>query len=161
MIHLKFVNVHVLFPVWCYGIKPTIHLLNFITFLQEKSKKSKKPRCLKIGGKSIVWRQWKDAFHWDQSRFSLPLHERLTLSHIELDPASRMRNHLAEDVLDKKMLFMMPVRIIKVTNGFLPVNYSLINVFFFTPHFLKQGHSQNTGDKSYLFSATYLISSYS
>ena len=59
------------------------------------------------------------------------------------------------------MLFMMPVRIIKVTNGFLPVNYSLINVFFFTPHFLKQGHSQNTGDKSYLFSATYLISSYS
>ena len=55
----------------------------------------------------------------------------------------------------------MPVRIIKVTNGFLPVNYSLINVFFFTPHFLKQGHSQDTGDKSYLFSATYLISSYS
>ncbi|CAH3040133.1 unnamed protein product [Pocillopora meandrina] len=63
------------------------------------------------------------------------------------------------------MLFMMPVRIIKLTNGFLPVNYSLINVFFFfffffTPHFLKQGHSQNTGDKCYLFSATYLISSY-
>ena len=58
----------------------------------------------------------------------------------------------------------MPVRIIKLTNGFLPVNYSLINVFFFfffTPHFLKQGHSQNTGDKCYLFSATYLISSYS
>lgn len=59
------------------------------------------------GGKSIVWKQWKDAFNWDQSNFSLPLHERLTLAHIELDPASRMRNHLAEDVLDSKMLFMM------------------------------------------------------
>ena len=33
----------------------------------------------------------------------------------------------------KKMLFMMLVRIIKVTNGFLPVNYSLINVFFLLP----------------------------
>ena len=63
------------------------------------------------GGKSIVWKQWKDAFNWDQSNFSLPLHERLTLAHIELDPASRMRNHLAEDVLDSKMLFMMQVSI--------------------------------------------------
>ena len=80
----------------------------------------------------MVWRQWKDAFHWDQSHFSLLLQEKLALSHIELDPATRMRNHLGADVLDKKkMLFMMPVRIIKVTNGFLPVNYSLINVFFF------------------------------
>ena len=25
----------------------------------------------------------------------------------------------------------MPIRIIKVTNGFLPMDYSLINVFFF------------------------------
>ncbi|XP_068735481.1 uncharacterized protein [Montipora capricornis] len=73
----------------------------------EKSNKAKKPRCLKFEGKSILWKQWKDAFNWNQSSFSLPLHERLTIAHFELDPASRMRNHLAEDVLDKKKLFML------------------------------------------------------
>ena len=52
---------------------------------------------------------FKDAFDWDQSNFSLPLHEALTPSHFELDSAARMRNHLAEDVLDKKMLFLMQV----------------------------------------------------
>ena len=31
--------------------------------------------------------------------------KKLTLSHIELDPASRMRNHLGADVLDKKKCF--------------------------------------------------------
>lgn len=41
---------------------------------------------------------------------SLPLHERLTTQHFELDPASKMRNHLAEEVLDDKMLFLMQVK---------------------------------------------------
>ncbi|KAK2555828.1 hypothetical protein P5673_022469, partial [Acropora cervicornis] len=43
----------------------------------------------------------------DQKSFSLPLHEKLTDQHFNLDPASKMRNHLAEDVLDDKMPFLM------------------------------------------------------
>ena len=58
----------------------------------------------------MTWQQFKDAFNWDQKSFSLPLHEKLTDQHFNLDPASKMRNHLAEDVLDDKMLFLMQVK---------------------------------------------------
>ena len=76
----------------------------------EKSNLSGKPRSLKIQGKNVTWQQFKDAFQWDQKSFSLPLHEKLTDQHFNLDPASKMRNHLAEDVLDDKMLFLMQVK---------------------------------------------------
>jgi hypothetical protein len=76
-----------------------------------KSNARAKPRCLKLNGKNITWQQFKDAFDWDQSNFSLPLHEKLTLEHFDLDSAAKMRNHLAEDVLDRKMLYLMKVKI--------------------------------------------------
>ena len=78
----------------------------------EKSNKNKKPRCLILGGKMIIQQIFKEAFNWDQSSFSLPIHEKLTPLHLELDPPSPpacMRNHLAEDVLDQKMLFLMQI----------------------------------------------------
>lgn len=49
--------------------------------------------------------------NFDQGEFSLSLHEKLTMDHFELDPASKMRNHLAEDVLDRNMLNLMKVNI--------------------------------------------------
>jgi len=49
----------------------------------------------------------KNAYNWDQSSFSLPLHGRLTPLHLELDPAVRIRNYLAEELLNRKMLFLM------------------------------------------------------
>ena len=58
-------------------------------------------------GKKLVWKQFKDVFEWDQSSFSLPLHEKLTPQHFELDPSSKIRNRLAEDVLDDKMLLTL------------------------------------------------------
>ncbi|KXJ22079.1 hypothetical protein AC249_AIPGENE3500 [Exaiptasia diaphana] len=42
---------------------------------------TEKPRCLKIGGKSIVWKYFREAYEWDQDSFSLPLHEKLTPTH--------------------------------------------------------------------------------
>lgn len=75
----------------------------------EKSRECGNPRCLKINGKRVTWQLFKDAYNWDQRSFSLPLHEKLTTQHFELDPASKMRNHLAEEVLDDKMLFLVQV----------------------------------------------------
>ena len=57
----------------------------------------------------MLWEHFKQAYNWDQSNFSLPVHERLTEQHFELDSAAKMRNHLAEDVLGRKMLFLMEV----------------------------------------------------
>jgi hypothetical protein len=66
-------------------------------------------RCLKNGDYNIFWQHWKDAYMWDQASNSSPLHEKLKEEHFQLTPSSRMRNGLAEDVLDKKMLYLMKV----------------------------------------------------
>lgn len=58
-----------------------------------------------------MWSHFVDAFEFDQTCNSLPIHEKLTEQHLHLDPALRMRDHLAEDVLDAKMLHLMKVRI--------------------------------------------------
>ncbi|CAB3999881.1 Hypothetical predicted protein, partial [Paramuricea clavata] len=73
----------------------------------EKSSASGSARCLKNGDDHIFWRFWKDAYLWHQSQHSCPIHEKLKEDHFQLTPSSRMRNNLAEDVLDKKMLFLM------------------------------------------------------
>ena len=56
-----------------------------------------------------MWSHIVDAYEFDQSRNSLPIHEKLTEQHVHLDPALRMRNHLAEDVLGAKTLCLMKV----------------------------------------------------
>ena len=66
-------------------------------------------RHLQIGSKYIEWEQWKLAYRWDQQENTLSVHERLTEDHFHLGYASRMRNHLATDVLDKKMLDLFKV----------------------------------------------------
>ena len=76
----------------------------------EKNNKSGKPCWLKIRGENVTWQQFKNAFNWNQKTCSLPLHEKLQTQHFELDPAAKMRNHLAEDVLNHKMLFLMHVK---------------------------------------------------
>lgn len=67
-------------------------------------------RCLELAqGKNILWEHFVSAFNYDQGEMSLSYHEKLTLKHFQLDPASKMRNQLAKDVLDKNMLNLMKV----------------------------------------------------
>ena len=61
------------------------------------------------GEKSILWEHLVNAFNFDQGEFTMSYHEKLTAEHFELTPSSKMRNHLAEDVLDKNMLSLMKV----------------------------------------------------
>lgn len=95
--------------------------MNLVYFLQHnikkirnnisKSNEETKPRCLTLAGKKILWSQLYAAFEWDQKNNTLPVHERLTMQHFQLDPASKMRNALAEDVLDAKMLYLLQVNL--------------------------------------------------
>ena len=71
-------------------------------------------RCLDINGKFILWDHFVQAFNFDQGECTMSIHNKLTADHFELNPASKMRNHLAEDVLDKNMLYLMKVKIIIV-----------------------------------------------
>ena len=52
-------------------------------------------------GNNIYWSHWKEAYCWDQKSNSCPIHKGLKEDHFNLTPSSRMRNGLAEDVLDK------------------------------------------------------------
>ena len=67
------------------------------------------PRKLNVNGTRILFQFWKEAFEWEQENHSLPLHEKLTEGHFDLTPKSRKRHHLAEDVLDDRMLYLMQV----------------------------------------------------
>ena len=49
----------------------------------------------------------KAAYEYDQSKTSIHLHDKLTEAHFNLDPAQKMRNHLAKEVLDKQMHYLM------------------------------------------------------
>lgn len=77
----------------------------------KSAKDSSGTRCLTLSGnRCIVWEHFLNAFKFDQGEFSLSLPEKLTMDHFELDPASKMRNHLAEEVLDQNMLNLMKVK---------------------------------------------------
>ena len=167
MIHLKFVNVHVLFPVWCYGIKPTlnnifIEFYNIITRGKQEIKEIKVlkyqrqkcgpeavERCFSLGSVLFFPSTTRKAYtkpHWAGSCYK-----------DEKSLGSRCSRQ-------KKCFSWCRLGLLRYFIGhWFPTSELFTDqcFFFFTPHLLKQGHSQNTGDKCYLFSATYLISSYS
>ena len=75
----------------------------------EKSNVAEKPRCLTVGEKKILWRHLVDVYKFDQTETLIHIQKKLKEEHFQLNAALRMRNHLAEDVLDKRMHFLMRV----------------------------------------------------
>ena len=57
-------------------------------------------------GKAIEWQHWVKAYSWDQ-KSPIQIHRKLSKEHIDLNSKTKMRNHLAEQVLDKDMLQLM------------------------------------------------------
>lgn len=64
-------------------------------------------RKLKLKNKLIVWNYWIKAYNWDKNHNPMRVHRKLTNDHIFLNRISKMRNHLAEQVLDCDMLHLM------------------------------------------------------
>jgi hypothetical protein len=68
--------------------------------------KSAPGRYLILNDRPILWDHWEAWFRFNcQSGFRI--HRNLTREHIEMTPASKMRNKLATDVLSKDMLYLM------------------------------------------------------
>lgn len=61
------------------------------------------------GDKFIEWDHFRKAYLWDISSSSFPVHHKLTQEHIHvfLTSVNKMRNHLAEEVLNSEMLHLM------------------------------------------------------
>lgn len=68
------------------------------------------PKCTRLltlpDKTTIQWQMFIDCFKWDQEN-ALQLHRKLSNDHFFPDNQMKMRNHLAEDVLNENMLFLM------------------------------------------------------
>ncbi|VDI58847.1 Hypothetical predicted protein [Mytilus galloprovincialis] len=64
-------------------------------------------RRLKFKNNFIEWTHFKQAYLWDISTNPFPVHHKLTQEHMFLTSENKMRNHLAEDVLNSEMLHLM------------------------------------------------------
>ena len=60
-----------------------------------------------LNGKYIHWEHWRKAYFWDISSNSFPIHRKLKQDHMFLTNESKMRNNLAEEVLDSDMHHLM------------------------------------------------------
>lgn len=64
-------------------------------------------RHLKFKGHFIHWEHFVNAYYWDISHNPFPIYHKLRQEHFQLTSDSKMRNSLAEDVLNKDMLHLM------------------------------------------------------
>lgn len=108
--HMKFDNICRVTGFANFKIYVLQHNFKKIRNNIEKSNKSTKPRCLTLGsGKQILRTHLVEAYNFDQGKTSIHIHEKLSEQHFHLDPAAKMQNLLAEEVLNKQMLYLMVV----------------------------------------------------
>lgn len=68
--------------------------------------KSTAGRYLVLNGKCVIWEHFKEAYMFN-TQMGFRIHRKLTKEHIEISGASKMRNKLAEEVLNTEMLYLM------------------------------------------------------
>lgn len=56
-----------------------------------------------VSGEPIQWQMFQDSYTWEKKN-ALHIHNRLTNEHLYPSQQSKMRNHIAEEVLDEEML---------------------------------------------------------
>jgi hypothetical protein len=85
------------------------HVMKNIRNNISKSGKNKyDKRNLTLKENKIYWEHWRNAYLWDISTNPFLIHQKLTHEHFffNIFSESKMRNHLAEDVLDSEMLHL-------------------------------------------------------
>lgn len=58
----------------------------------------------------ILWQHWIDAYEWSVTGRHFRIHPKLTKQHVYVADLDKMKNHLAEEVLNHHMLYLMKVR---------------------------------------------------
>jgi hypothetical protein len=104
----KFANIYYRQHKMC-AMQDIMHVLKKIRNNVESSTTSHKSaagRYLVLNDKPIVWDHWRACFKFN-NQGGFRVHRKLTEEHLNLTPASKMRNKLATHVLDKDMLFLM------------------------------------------------------
>ncbi|XP_060559921.1 uncharacterized protein LOC132719970 [Ruditapes philippinarum] len=84
------------------------HLMkNIRNNISKSGNTNKHTKHLMYKGKDIFWEHWCKAYLWDTSNNALKIYQKLTNDHFFLNPQLKMRNALAEDVLNSDMLHLM------------------------------------------------------
>ena len=73
----------------------------------KSSHAAKSIRTLQKGSHYIHWEHFVSAYNWDTNTNPFTIHRKLSDEHIYLSTQSKMRNHLAEEVLNDDMLHLM------------------------------------------------------
>jgi len=101
-------NIFSLIPQYTYVIMDYSHVMKKIrNNLNKSGKQSSYKRHLLNNGYFIYWEHLKSAYIWDITHNPFPIHQKLTHEHFHLSSESKMRNKLAEDVLNKDMLYLL------------------------------------------------------
>ena len=74
-------------------------------------------RLLQKDGNDITWQQLITVYKWDVNANSVRYYEKLSDAHFFLDTSAKMRNHLAEEVLNKRMLQLVREHVKCVPNS--------------------------------------------
>ena len=92
-----------------FVIQDVKHVIKKIRNNLEASREKNKGvpgRYLILNGKPVVWDHIEEAINFN-TQLGFRIHRHLTREHVDLTSANKMRNKLAEQVLDKDMLFLM------------------------------------------------------
>ena len=103
--------------IFCIKIIPILAYPDLYHLLQHGLKKHRNSmlKCgttknVTLNGHSVLWKHWTDAYMYDVENHGMRIYHKLTLQHVELlDSSQKMRNKLAFEVLDSKMLNLMKV----------------------------------------------------
>lgn len=82
----------------------------------EHSRSNSTARKFAFGDHEIFWEHLYSAYHYDITTNSLQTHRHLTDDHFILTSTSKMRNHLADDVLGEEMLELVKVCLLVYTH---------------------------------------------
>ena len=72
--------------------------------------KSGTVKQMSLDGQPICWSHWSDAYQYDTENHGMRIYHKLSREHVEMNENSqKMRNKLAFEVLNDKMLNLMKV----------------------------------------------------
>ncbi|KAJ8017433.1 hypothetical protein HOLleu_45163 [Holothuria leucospilota] len=74
-------------------------------------------RKLQVKGQYILWQQWHDMVKWDRMTNSRLINHKITDAHLFPDSGEKMRNHLAEEMLNADALNLMKCYKSSLANG--------------------------------------------
>ena len=105
---MKIQNIFSLSSQYMYILMDYSHIMKKIrNNILKSGKQETYKRNILLKTTNIYWQHFASAYMWDISHNPFPIHQKLSHEHFHLTSESKMRNKLAEDVMNKEMLHLV------------------------------------------------------